>query len=188
MLNPSEKHIWHIAQSSWRKTLLAENWLQFGHSISIKTCYNNHQGHRECFPSLSLGKFTTCESSSPSQAVHTQGESEGKQTEDKGTLPLVLSPTHLSHLPKFRKTSFAWIAGQSFTRKGMAMYIPSNQSSNFLNRNHNLYRLYKRKKYIERAEYSRIFMEQFSQLSVCLVFLKILSFTLQTKPNFKQFV
>lgn len=149
------------------KTLLAENWLQFGHSIYIKTCYTNHT---ECFPNHSLGKFTTCESSCPSQAVQIQGESEGKQT------PLTQP---LSHLPKFRKTSFAWIAGQSFTRNGMAMYTPSNQSIIFLNRNHNPYRLDKRKKiWKDRAEYSRIFMEQFSQWSVCLVVLKIWSFTL----------
>lgn len=56
------------------------------------------------------------------------------------------TPTPLRHSPKFRKTSFAWIAGQSFTRNGMAMYIPSNQRINFLNRNHNPDRLQKRRK------------------------------------------
>lgn len=171
MWNPSEIYIWHIAQFSWRKTLLAENWLQFGHSIYVKTCYSNHQGHRERFPSHSLGRFTTCED---------------KQTKDRDISPLVPSPTHVSYLPKFRKTSFAWIAGQSFTRNGMAMYTPSNQSINFLNRNHNPYRLYKRKKIKGKtAEYSRIFIEKFSQGSACSVFLKIWSFTLETKPTFQ---
>lgn len=60
----------------------------------------------------------------------------------------------LSHLPKFRKTSFAWIAGQSFTRNGMAMYTPSSQMISLRNRNQNPCRLWKRRRK-ERPECSR---------------------------------
>lgn len=72
-----------------------------------------------------------------------QGESEARQMKDnRHSSPSPLTdPNRLSHLPKFRKTSFAWIAGQSFTRNGMAMYTPSNQIINLRNRNHNPYRL-----------------------------------------------
>lgn len=93
------------------------------------------------------------------------------------------SPNRAGHLPKLRKTSFAWIAGQSLTRNGMATYTPSNQIISLRNRNHNPYRLRKegKKRKKERPEYSRNFMNGLSQRSARLVLWKTTSFILQTK-------
>lgn len=133
-----------------------------------------------CKPQLK--ELGACESSHPSQAVNTQGRgSYSRQMKHKRhSSP---SPNRAGHSPKLRKTSFAWIAGQSLTRNGMATYTPSNQIISLRNRNHNPYRLRKegKKRKKERPEYSRNFMNGLSQRSACLVLWKTTSFILQTK-------
>lgn len=75
----------------------------------------------------------------------------------------------------------------------MAMYTPSNQIINFRNRNHNPYRLYKRKKKRkkrekDRPEYSRNFNEAiFTTIGVLGVFENLVIYSLN-KTNFKHFM